>query len=60
MNKAFIFDMDGVLVDSERAWEIFEPPMLEKLLGKNVSDKIGKTVGVGPDGIHSLASSAPA
>ena len=55
LGKAFIFDMDGVLVDSERAWEIFEPPMLEKALGKDISEKIGKKIGIGPDGIHTLA-----
>ena len=46
MNKAFIFDMDGVIVDSERAWVKFESDFLNKLLGKELSQQVGETIGV--------------
>lgn len=46
MNKAFIFDMDGVIVDSERAWVEFEHDFLNKLLGKELSQQVGETIGV--------------
>lgn len=46
MNKAFIFDMDGVIVDSEKAWEKYESNFLKKLVGKELSKKIGDTVGM--------------
>ena len=45
MNKAFIFDMDGVIVDSEKTWLEYENNLLEKILGNEIVDKIGDTVG---------------
>jgi HAD superfamily hydrolase (TIGR01509 family) len=46
MNHAFLFDMDGVLIDTEHAWEPLEMPMLERLLGKQMAEKLGSTVGL--------------
>lgn len=46
MKKAFIFDNDGVLIDSERVWEELEEKFLPDLLGKEVNDKIGQTIGI--------------
>lgn len=46
MNKAFIFDMDGVIVDSEKAWVKYDNDFLDKLLGKKLAKKIGDTIGV--------------
>lgn len=40
MNKAFIFDMDGVLVNSEKVWAKYEPKFLTRLMGKLVYKKI--------------------
>src|SRR6266849_8544463 len=40
MNKAFIFDMDGVIVNSESVWENYEQKFLSELIGKNVYLKI--------------------
>ena len=43
-NKAFIFDMDGVLIDSERSWEEDETRLLEELFGKDMIAKTGRTL----------------
>lgn len=40
LNKAFIFDMDGVIVDSETLWLEGEKKFLTELLGKVVYEKI--------------------
>lgn len=39
--------MDGVLVNSERAWDGEEGLLLENVFGKSIADKIGTTVGMG-------------
>src|SRR6185503_6509091 len=54
MNRAFIFDMDGVLVDSEKAWELYEPPMIEKMFGKQLADEVSTKIGLGLQGVHEL------
>ena len=46
MNQAFIFDMDGTLIDSERTWQLLEKPMLERVLGKDTVLRLGSTVGL--------------
>lgn len=55
MNRAFIFDMDGVLVDSEKYWLAPCEKILEKYLDTKVRAKIDSTVGIGPRGIFNLA-----
>ncbi len=46
MTKAFIFDMDGVIVDSERTWKHYGEPFYIKLFGKDIRKKIGDTRGI--------------
>lgn len=58
MNKAFIFDMDGVLVDSETAWAKFEMPMLQRLFGGKTAEAVGDTTGLGLMRIYEKAHAA--
>ncbi len=57
MNKAFIFDMDGVLVDSERTWAIYENEFFDEIFGPKVASLLGDTTGLGPDLIYEKAVS---
>ena len=57
MNKAFIFDMDGVLIDSEPTWQELERQYLPKLFGKEVAEKLGNLVGIGLKGLMDRAES---
>ena len=56
MNKAFIFDMDGVVIDSENAWDKYGGNFLQNLLGKEITDKIGDTIGMTVNTIYDIAS----
>lgn len=58
MNRAFIFDMDGVLVNSEYAWVRLETQMLERVLGKTIAQKINTAPGTGIEGLWKLARAA--
>ncbi len=57
--KAFIFDMDGVIIDSERAWTPYQKKFSSNLLGKRIYKKIyknpGSTVGLSVDAIYQKA-----
>lgn len=46
MNITVLFDMDGVLVQSEHLWDTMEPPYLNKILAPDISKRIiGNTRG---------------
>lgn len=55
MNRAFIFDMDGVLINSESYWAQFEEEFFQKIFGKRISKEIGHVPGRGVDKIYELA-----
>jgi len=44
--KAFLFDMDGVIVDSEKAWEEYEHKILVNLIGEDAYKFKNSLVGV--------------
>lgn len=51
MNNAFIFDMDGVLIDNEALWEIKKQQVYKKLFGAEITHKLGSTVGLNMEAI---------
>jgi len=56
MNRAFIFDMDGVIVNSETIWERNEQEFLSSILGAEVYQKIkGELLGSTTPVIYDLA-----
>lgn len=55
MNKAFIFDLDGVLIDNEPIWNTAKQQIYHDLFGEEVITKMGSTVGINMDGIYNLA-----
>lgn len=56
MNKAFIFDMDGVIIDTERTWALHEKEFHEALFGKAITEKIGPTIGMSLSIIYDIAT----
>lgn len=57
INKAFIFDMDGVLINSETAWIPYQRNFSINLFGKEIYKKIGSTMGITVDTIYKNAAS---
>ncbi len=58
MNKAFIFDLDGVLINDEAIWESKKQDMYGRLLGPDMHKRLGSTLGVNMDGIYEKVISA--
>ncbi len=50
--RAFIFDLDGVIINSEPAWEKAKPVLLGRLFGEEVFKKLGSTLGIDLDTIY--------
>jgi beta-phosphoglucomutase-like phosphatase (HAD superfamily) len=57
VNNAFIFDLDGVLIDDEQIWEEEKRKLYPKVFGKYVADRLGSTLGVNMDEIYERALS---
>ncbi len=52
---AFIFDLDGVLINNEPLWEKAKKEMFTELFGLSIYTKLGSTVGVNITAIHERA-----
>ena len=57
MKKAFLFDMDGVIVDSERMWQKNGVDFARKLYGEKIFREMGDTTGMSLDHEYAFASS---
>lgn len=57
MEKAFIFDWDGVLIQSEQVWTKLEREAWPRLFGQEISDKMPDLVGAGLNGVLVSAAS---
>lgn len=55
--NAFLFDMDGVLVDSEQVWHSEAAQFAEDLYGAEVYRRMGETMGLSVDAEYDLATS---
>jgi len=55
MKKAFIFDMDGVLINNEHKWEKIKKEVFTEMFGKEIYKKLGSTVGQGISVTHEKA-----
>ncbi len=54
-NRLFVFDMDGVLVASEKAWVETEPRIHEDMFGAEIAHGIGDTIGISVGQIYEKA-----
>jgi mannitol-1-/sugar-/sorbitol-6-/2-deoxyglucose-6-phosphatase len=55
MNRAFIFDMDGVLINDESIWENKKQAMYGELFGPEIHEKLGSTLGINMDSVYERA-----
>lgn len=53
--RLFVFDMDGVLVASEKTWIETEPRLHEGLFGEEIARGIGDTIGISVGQIYEKA-----
>lgn len=58
MHKAFLFDLDGVLINDEQVWEDEKQVLYKELFGEGITRKLGSTLGVNIDTIYERAAKA--
>lgn len=54
-SKAFLFDLDGTLLNNEPAWEKEKQGIYQRLFGPDITAKLGITMGINLDDIYDLA-----
>lgn len=54
-NKAFLFDLDGTLLNNEPVWEEEKQGIYQRLFGAEITQKLGVTMGINLDDIYELA-----
>lgn len=57
MKEAFIFDMDGVIINSETTWEKYGSTFYIDLLGKDIAEKVGDAMGLSLPAMYDAAVS---
>ncbi len=55
MKRAFLFDLDGVIVDSEKKWQTYGADFARKLYGDKIVDAMGDTTGTSLDHEYAIA-----
>ncbi|HTE22469.1 MAG TPA: HAD family phosphatase [Candidatus Limnocylindria bacterium] len=55
MNKAFLFDLDGVLIADEQIWDDKKQIIFRELFGEKIQGKLGNTSGINMDAIYEMA-----
>lgn len=56
--RAFLFDMDGVIVNSEQEWHPVWEDFAEDLYGRDIVSKLEDTIGMSLDGEYEMAVKA--
>jgi HAD superfamily hydrolase (TIGR01509 family) len=56
MKKAFIFDLDGVLINNEPIWEVEKRSMYFDLFGEKIFKELGSTVGLNIPAVYQKAA----
>lgn len=54
-SKAFLFDLDGTLLNNEPVWEEEKQGIYQRLFGAEITQKLGVTMGINLDDIYTLA-----
>lgn len=55
MDKAFIFDFDGVILNNEPHWEVAKKEIYQNLFGQEIFICLGQTTGLSMDDIYNKA-----
>ena len=55
MNKAFIFDLDGVLINNEPIWEVKKEIIYKELFGEKIYQELGSTIGLNIPAVYQKA-----